>query len=111
MTFLTIDIGSSSVRALLFDEHLNVIESSIVSRKYNFEVTAEGGSTVDANFLRGLVEACLDEVLTHPSADGIRAVGMDTFVGNLMGVDRDGRAITPIYTYADTCSSEDVASL
>jgi len=111
MTFLTIDIGSSSVRAILFDEHQNVIENSIVSRKYNFDVTADGGSTVDANFLRGLVEACIDEALTHPSAPTIRAVGMDTFVGNLMGVDRDGKPVTPIYTYADSRSSEDVALL
>ena len=55
MTVLTIDIGSSSVRAILFDEHKNSIESNIVSRKYSFDVTAEGGSTVNNNFLRGLV--------------------------------------------------------
>src|SRR4051812_18949180 len=111
MTFLTIDIGSSSVRAILFDEHLNVIENSIASRKYNFDVTADGGSTVNADLLRRLVEVCIDEVLTHPSAAAIRAVGMDTFVGNLMGVDRDDKPITPIYTYADTRSSQDVTLL
>src|SRR5690349_805394 len=111
MSFLTIDVGSSSVRAILFDDNLKVIENSIVSRKYNFDVTADGGSTVDANFLRGLVEECLDDVLKHPEAKAVRAVGMDTFVGNVMGVDADGKPITPIYTYADTCSSDDVALL
>jgi gluconokinase len=111
MSFLTIDVGSSSVRAILFDEHLKVIENSIVSRKYNFDVTADGGSTVDVNLLRGLVEECLDEVLKHPEAKAVRAVGMDTFVGNVMGVDANSKPITPIYTYADTRSSDDVALL
>ncbi len=111
MTFLAIDIGSSSVRAMLFDRDTNLIEGSVVSRKYNFDVTSEGGSTVNADFLKGLVEQCLDEVLIHPLAKDIRAVGMDTFVGNLIGVDRTGKALTPIYTYADTENSEDVEIL
>jgi gluconokinase len=108
MTFLALDIGSSSVRAILFDQDANVIEGSTVSRKYSFDVTMDGGSTVDAEFLRGLVEQCMDEVLNHPLAASIRAVGMATFVGNVIGIDRAGNAITPIYTYADTRSSEDV---
>ncbi len=111
MTFLAIDIGSSSVRAILFDQDTNLIEGSVVSRKYSFDVTADGGSTVTPDFLKGLVEACVDEVLRHPSAKDIRAVGMDTFVGNLMGVDRTGKALTPVYTYADTQNSEDVEIL
>ncbi len=111
MTFLAIDVGSSSVRAILFDRDANVVEGSTVSRKYSFNVTADGGSTIDAEFLRGLVEQCIDEVLTHPSANTIRGVGMATFVGNLMGVDKEGQALTPIYTYADTQNSEDVELL
>lgn len=111
MTFLAIDIGSSSVRAILFDRDTNLIEGSVVSRKYSFDVTSDGGSSVNADFLKELVEQCIDEVLTHPAAKTIRAVGMDTFVGNLMGVDQAGKALTPIYTYADTQNSEDVEML
>lgn len=111
MTFLALDIGSSSVRAILFDQDANVIEGGSVSRKYNFDVTTDGGSTVDAEFLRGVVEQCIDEVLKHPSATMIRAVGMATFVGNMMGIDRAGNAVTPIYTYADTRDGEDVELL
>ncbi len=111
MTFLALDIGSSSVRAILFDQDANVIEGSAISLKYNFDVTTDGGSTVDAEFLRGLVEQCMDEVLKHPLAVSIRAVGMATFVGNMMGLDRAGKAVTPIYTYADTRDGEDVELL
>ncbi len=111
MTFLTIDIGSSSVRAILFDDTPSVIEDSAVTRKYNFDVTPDGGATVQAAFLRGLVEDCLDSVLRHPAAHHIRAVGMDTLVGNVMGVDPHNQPLTPVYTYADTRSSEDAALL
>lgn len=62
MTFLTIDIGSSSVRAILFDRDAKLIEGAAASRKYNFDVTAEGGSTVDADLVKDLVEQCIDEV-------------------------------------------------
>lgn len=111
MTFLTLDVGSSSARAILFDRDAQVIEGSTVSRKYSFDVTAEGGSTVEADYLKGLVEECVDEVLSHPEAKDIRAVGMATFVGNLMGVDVNGAALTPVYTYADTQNSDDVELL
>jgi gluconokinase len=111
MTFLALDIGSSSARAILFDRDTNVIEGSTVSVKYDFDVTAEGGSTVGPDFLMGLVEQCIDEVLKHPAAKDIRAVGMATFVGNLMGVDANGKALTPVYTYADTQNSKDVELL
>lgn len=111
MTFLAIDIGSSSVRAILFDREAKLIEGTAASRKYSFTVTAEGGSTVDADLVKDLVEQCIDELLTHPAAKDIRAVGMDTFVGNLMGVDQASKAVTPIYTYADTQNSEDVELL
>ncbi len=109
--FLTIDIGSSSVRAILFDGQAYMIDGEIISRKYAFDVTPDGGSTVDADFLKKLVEECVDEVLKHPAAADIQAVGIATFVGNVMGVDQSGKPITPIYTYADTRSSDDVDRL
>ncbi|MBI1278041.1 MAG: carbohydrate kinase [Anaerolineaceae bacterium] len=111
MTFLAIDIGSSSTRAVLFDQDANLIEGSAVSRKYHFDLTSDGGSSIDADYLKMLVEQCIDEALTHPSAKRIRAVGMATFVSNMMGVDRASKALTPVYTYGDTRNSEDVEIL
>ncbi|MCA0454378.1 MAG: gluconokinase [Chloroflexi bacterium] len=111
MTFLTIDIGSSSTRALLFDDHAHLIEGAATSRKYSFDNTPDGGSTVDADSLKTRVEDCIDEILEHPAARDIRAVGMATFVGNVLGVGSGGQAVTPIYTYADTRSSEDAEAL
>ena len=109
MALLIIDIGSSSVKALLFDHQANALAS--VSRSWAFETTPPGASTIEAAQAQQTVEACIDEILTrHPDAP-IEAVAFDTFVGNVLGVDGRGRAITPVFTYADTRSSDDVLTL
>ncbi len=111
MTVLALDIGSSSVRALLFDDAAQVIRDAVARRKYAFTTDTSGASTAHAHDLRRLVEACIDEVLRHQAARSIRAVGMATFVGNLLGVGPDGEPITPIYTYADTRCADALAAL
>ncbi len=107
MQVLILDIGSSSVRAMIFDERGTLLHSA--RRTYSFDVIPPGAATMEAEVLRLNVEAAIDEVL--PFAGEIAAVGMDTFVGNILGVDARGRAITPIYTYADTRSADDVLDL
>jgi len=111
MTFLVIDIGSSSIRALLMDDSARLIEGASASHKHSLYTDADGASTADADDLRVKVESCIDAVLTHPATAGIRAVGMATFVGNLMGVDSTGAALTLVYSYADTRSAADADSL
>ena len=109
MTVLVLDIGTSSARALLFDDHARPIPDALIHHKYDVTTTPPGAATLDAEELRGIVETCIDEILQHPAAKDIRVVGMATFVGNLLGVDKDGKPVTPIYLYADTRSAEDVA--
>jgi len=107
MQVLVLDIGSSSARALIFDERGTIVHSA--KRPYSFDVTPPGAATMEAEVLRAHVEAVIAEVL--PFADDIAAVGMDTFVGNILGVDAHGQAVTPIYTYADARSADDVIAL
>lgn len=111
MTVLVIDIGSSSSRALLFDDHAQPIPGARASRSYEFVTSPPGASIIDADELRHQVEACIDDILSHPAARLITLVAMDTFVGNVVGLGADGRPITPLYTYADTRSTQDVAAL
>jgi gluconokinase len=102
MCILIIDVGSSSVRALLFDHESALISDAIARREYRFDADA----TADAHQLRQMVESCLDEMLMHPSSKAIQAVGMATFVGNLLGVDENNHPLTPLYTYADNRSGD-----
>lgn len=111
MTILVLDIGSSSVRALLFDMHARLIDNAVVSRKHAMNAEPPGAATLEMIPLQDRVEACIDEILMHPAARDIRAVGVDTLVGNVLGVSEDDQPLTSIYTYADTRSAPDVDML
>jgi gluconokinase len=111
MTVLILDIGSSSTRALLFDDHANLIPDAIVSEANQMTTTPPGTATLDAGEMRMRVETCIDAILGHPAARDIHAVGMSTLVGNVMGVDSGGDPVTPIYSYADIRSADDAAFL
>ncbi len=111
MTILIIDLGSSSVRALLFDDSAQLIDGAISSRRYDFATDSDGRATADARILQRLVESCIDQILQHPAAAAIRALGMATFAGNWLGLDERGRACTPVLTYADTLGGGEIAGL
>lgn len=114
MSILAIDVGSSSVRALLFEtigDSVHLIPDAIVQRHYQFDTDKEGRATVDAVFLRELLESCIDDLLQHESAREINLVGMATFAGNLLLLDGNNQPIAPLDTYADTRSATYVESL
>jgi gluconokinase len=111
MTLLVLDIGSSSARALLFDEDARLIDGAEVKRAYQFETEPPGAAIFDVDALRWAVEACIDDILTHPAAVDIRAVAMDTFVGNIVGLDERGAPTTPVYLYADSRAADDAFTL
>lgn len=97
------------MRALLFDDDAKPLAQ--VSKPHHFTTDPPGAYTLDSGDLQARVEACIDDILKDEHAKDIRAVGMDTFVGNILGVDGQGAAVTPVYAYADTRSAEDVAEL
>lgn len=105
MAWLILDMGSSSVRARLVDDRARPIDGATASHTHTFATALDGQATADADDLRAALENCIDAVLAHPAASEIRAVGMATFVGNLVGLDADGAPVTPVYTYADTRSA------
>ncbi|MEO8607888.1 MAG: gluconokinase [Chloroflexota bacterium] len=111
MTILVIDAGSSSVRTLLFNDDATLIPGAVVSQPHQFTTTPPGAAMIDAAELRARIESCIDGILGHPAAQDIHMVGMAAFVGNMLGVDHAGEPVTPIYTYADTRSAEDVELL
>ncbi len=111
MTLLVIDLGSSSARALLFDDDARLIPGSIRSRRQDFHTDRAGRATADPARIRANIEACLDEVLQQPAARSIHAVGMASFAGNWLGLDETGEACTPVFTYADTLSRDEIPRL
>src|SRR3712207_3846752 len=101
---LALDIGTSSMRALLFDGAARLVPDVEGRAATPVRMTADGGVEIDPAALLQAFAACIDELLARagPLAGRIVAVGSTTLVGNILGVDAAFRPVTPIYTWADT---------
>jgi len=110
---LALDLGTSSVRAALFDRLGRFVEGLEVQLAHRFRTTAEGASEANADALLELVWQCIDGVLGQAGGltPHIAGVAACTFVSNILGVDGAGQAVTPLTTYADTRAASEVAGL
>lgn len=104
---LAIDVGTSSVRAYVYDVTGDLVEGWGGRRGYAVHTTQDGGVEIDARVLFDLVADCISEALSAAGTGARRivAVGCDTFWHSLLGVTDDGVPTTPVYTWADTRSS------
>jgi gluconokinase len=100
---LAIDIGSSSVRALLFNSQGDQVPGSEIQLPYRQTVTPDGGSESAAIELRDRVFACVDGVLEAQAskAGAIVTVGMTSFWHGLLGLDPHHQPTTPVYMWSD----------
>ncbi len=103
---LALDIGSSSLRAMLFDARGEAVPAVFVRKACSAATTPDGGVTLDPEQLTRLTFACIDEALQQAGSRKITRVAMDTLVANLLGIDADGQPVTPLYTWADTRGAE-----
>ncbi len=108
-----LDLGSSSVRALVFDARGRMVEGSLARRAVRFRSLPDGRVEAGAD---GLVEgafSALDECLAGLGKETgkIAAVATCSFVTNILGVDEGGRALTPVSTYADTRAAKEAEEL
>ncbi len=110
---LTFDVGTSSARALLYDAQARPIDGMAAQITHEMTTTADGGVFCDADALVERTAKVIDDVLNAASGhtDTIAAVASDTFWHNVVGVDGDGAAITPLYTWADTRSEHAAVAL
>ncbi|MGB9178675.1 MAG: gluconokinase [Pyrinomonadaceae bacterium] len=101
---LALDVGSSSVRAALYDAEGNEIEGTAARINRNLSTTVEGGAELDADEALAQVSQTIDDALKHSSQNisRIEIVALSCFWHSLVGIDEAGRALTPVYTWADT---------
>jgi gluconokinase len=107
---LALDVGTSSCRASLYDRRGRPIPGRRGRVVYTPEVTPDGGAQLDPDLLFDQLCSAVDQVL-QTNATPILAVATDTFWHSLLGVDADGRPLTPIYLWLDARSRGEVAGL
>lgn len=103
---LTIDIGTSSVRTLVYDETPSALSAYTARRSVDVQVDSTGRAELDARALCAAVSACIDETLglLGSRAAQIIAVAAATMATTMVAVDAQGRPVGPLRTYADTRS-------
>lgn len=110
MNVLVLDLGSSSTRALCFDEHGDVIDGTLVRESFDFATGPDGRSEDDADAALGRAERVLTGAL-RAAPEPPAAVAVSAYAASLVCLDGSARPITPVYTYADTRCSDDAARL
>src|SRR5919107_1037579 len=93
---LAIDIGTSSVRAALYDERARVVPETMVKNERVLTATEDGGAEIDAD------EAVLKKAKNVK--DEIGFVAASSFWHSLVGVDKKGSPTTKVFGWADTRS-------
>ena len=104
---MTIDVGTSSVRASLYDGQGRAVQGLEIQQTHQMASTADGGVETDADQLFDRVCGTIDALLETAGQLGARiaAVAPTTFWHNVLGVADDAAALTPLYTWADTRSA------
>lgn len=105
--YLSLDIGTSSIRAVLFDRSgyqkcIESIECPLIS-------ALDGKAEVDPDFVFEaavtVIKSCVDKAGLQKNL--ISGIGMSCHMHSLMLVDREGRPLTKVMVWADTRSGEE----
>lgn len=106
-TILTLDVGSSSVRTLLFSFEGHQIEGFGSQVPYAAHTTEDGGWEIDAKEITRLTAQSLTEICGQMQAKGMKpaAVAVDTFWHSIVGVDAHGAPTTAILHPFDSRST------
>jgi gluconokinase len=103
---LALDLGSSSVRAIVFESSgtaaLSAVPGALARRPRHLVSTEPGQATFDAaGYLSDLV-ACVDELRAAGYLEGVTEVALDSQWHSVLAVDGEGRPVTEVVSWADT---------
>jgi gluconokinase len=110
---LALDLGTSSVRAVVYDLHGAMVTSTLSDLPYKVQTTEAGQVSSDPDRLLTLIGQSIDGALNAARKEkvGIIAAGASCYWHSLMGIDRGGRATTELFTWADTRSAPETQRL
>lgn len=108
---LAIDLGTSSVRSALFDQAAQMITDSSASQRYRVAHSTAHAAELDPRVLLRATRHCLRRTRACLTTAKIPVIAGSGFWHSLLGIDRNGNPLTPIYTWADGRAEKDAAQL
>jgi len=108
---LALDLGTSSVRALVFDDRGVALPDVLARRPTSLEITDEGKAELDPDEVVAAVGECLDELAGRGELDQVEHVATSCAWHSVIALGADGRRQTGALTWADTRAAPLVAEL
>ena len=102
MLIAAVDIGTSSTRALLFDDARFTGHSAAV--EYALRSPVPGAAELDPMKVMHALAACL-HALAQQTRQQVECVALSAAMHSLLAVDARGVPLTPLYTWADNRAS------
>jgi len=108
---LALDLGTSSTRSAIYDAKGDRARATTAQIAYALQTGPDGRAELLPDDLEQAVARSLAKTLkvwrAMKSPAPIAAIGVSCFWHSLLGLDAAGRAVTPIYTWADSrCRAE-----
>ncbi|MGE5673058.1 MAG: gluconokinase [Mycobacterium leprae] len=108
-TIVTLDLGTTSCRALLFDLQGRVLASA--SRTYPLHTPKPGWAEQDPEQLLLAADSTIREVADRANPSDVLGVSLCTYMHSLVALDAEGRYLTPMTTWADNRPAAQVEAL
>lgn len=99
---IALDVGSTASRGGVYDAAGRPVRGLRHKVPHAFTTAPDGTSTIDPESVLAEIDEILTVLAQRRLSGRIAGVGLDTFASSLIGVDADGRALTPCFTYADS---------
>ena len=110
---LALDLGTSSVRAVIYDTRGRMLEPTLCDLPYKVDTTQPGQVSSDPAVLLRLTLRAIDMAVKAGREQKVEilAVSASCYWHSLMGVDRIGVPSTELFTWADTRSAAETRTL
>jgi len=107
---LSLDVGTSGVRAALFDDQGNEVQGKHISRHRRITTNTDFAE-LDADSIVSEIIKAIDQLIDDPSTQQIEYIAISAFWHSLIGVDATGLPTTLVLTWADTRAAQKAREL